>query len=314
MYQRIRTVMTKELGQRRLAGLLGNLVLTGFVVAVLTGSVVAQPVPSSPPPGGPPGGGGPTLGQPIAQPPDDQAYALLDQLAPPLPANAPKPAADPHNLEGTWFHDQPLVFRITKDEYGKKLPYSPKGQRILDKRVKATYQDGTPYANASAACIPPGQQWQLDLNMPFQIYQTPKEIDFVFEEYHNVWKIRMDQPHRTSGPREYMGDSVGHWDGSTLVVDTVGYKIPLWLDVDGTPASRNAHLVQRIRKIDYGVPKLEIATTVYDPEMYTAPWSNVRTFAWRPDMASFNEYNCEHQVGAPGGVARYGLTPEPPEN
>jgi hypothetical protein len=48
--------------------------------------------------------------------------------------------------------------------------------------------------------------------------------------------------------------------------------------------------------------------------MYTSRWSNVRTFAWRPDMASFVEYNCEHQVGAKGGVARYGLIPEPAED
>jgi hypothetical protein len=235
-------------------------------------------------------------------------------MAPPLPVNAPKPSADPHELEGTYFHDQPLVFRMTTDVYGKVLPYSGKGKHILDRRVTATYKDGTPYSNASAACIPPGQQWQLDLNMPFQIYQTRNEIDFVFEEYHGVWKIRMNQPHRTAGPREYMGDSVGHWDGSTLVVDTTGYKQAMWLDVDGTTASSNAHIVHRIRKINYGVPKLEILTTIDDPQMYTSPWSNVRTFAWRPDMASFVEYNCEHQVGAKGGVARYGLIPEPAED
>ncbi|MDB6014892.1 MAG: hypothetical protein JWL65_7142 [Gammaproteobacteria bacterium] len=280
-----------------------------LVIALLPGLVVAQSPPSSPPASAPPA----LTGQGQGPPTEEQAYALVANATPPLPPNAPQPAADPHDLQGTWFHDQPLIFRITKDEYGKKLPYSPKGQRILDRRVKATYQDGTPYANASAACLPPGQQWQLDLNMPFQLYQRRNEIDFLFEEYHGAWKIRMNQPHRTSGPREYMGDSVGHWDGSTLVVDTTGYKLPLWLDVDGTPASRNAHIVHRIRKIEYGVPKLEITTTIDDPEMYTAPWSNVRTFAWRPDMARFHEYNCEHQVGAPGGVSRYGLTTEPPE-
>jgi hypothetical protein len=280
----------------------------------LSALAIAQPPPGPlPAAGGPPGAGGPPSGQGQDQPDDAGAYAFLNQLAPPLPANTPNPSPEPHDLEGTWFHDQPLIFRMTTDVYGKPVPYTDRSKRIFDRRLKATYKDGTPYINASAACIPPGQQWQLDLNMPFQIYQTKTEIDFVFEEYHGVWKIRMHQPHRTSGPKEYMGDSVGHWDGSTLVVDTIGYEQAMWLDVDGTPASANAHIVRRLRKIDYDVPKLEIRTTVEDPEMYTSPWSNVRTFAWRPDMATFKEYNCEHQVGAKGGVARYGLIPEPPE-
>ena len=263
---------------------------------VFVGMAVAQAQPPSGPPrdSAPPGG---------APPP----------ALPPLPADAPKPSPDPRNLEGTWFHDQRLVFRVETDLYGNRLPFTAKGQRIRDRRVKSTYEDGLPYANASAECKPPGQTWQLDLNFPFQIYQSSKEIVFVFQEYHGMWNIRMNQPHRNSGPREYFGDSVGRWDGDTLVVDTVRYKQGLWIDVDGTPTSAEAHLIQRIRRIDYGGPKLEILTTVDDPEMYTTPWSIVRTFAWRPDKVIFEEYNCEWQVGTPGALTRYGLVPEPEE-
>jgi len=86
------------------------------------------------------------------------------------------------------------------------------------------------------------------------------------------------------------------------------------VDVDGTPASAQAHVTHRIRRIDYGGPRLEIVTTNDDPELYKAPWSIVRTFAWRPDKMIFDEYNCEWQVGTPDGLSRYGLVPEPPEN
>jgi hypothetical protein len=133
----------------------------------------------------------------------------------------------------------------------------------------------------------------------------------VFQEYHGIWPIRMNQLHRSDASRQYMGDSVGHWEGDTLVVNTRDYRRALWLDIDGTPASSHAHLTFRIRRIDYGGPKLEIITTVDDPTMYTAPWSMVRTYAWRPDMIDFVEYNCESQVGTPQGVSRYGLVPEP---
>jgi hypothetical protein len=242
------------------------------------------------------------------------AVALLEAELPPLPPNAPKPPADPRNLEGTWFHDQLLETRILTDMYRNPLPLSATGQRVRADRVSATYVKKLPYANASAECIPPGQPWQIDLNFPFQIFQSKNEVTFVFQEYHGIWNIRLNQPHRRTGPLEYMGDSVGHWDGNTLVVDTTGYKRALWLDVDGTPASRKAHMVFRIRRIDYGTPKLEIVETLEDPTMYTAPWSMVRTFRWRPDMTNFVEYNCEYQVGTKEGVSRYGLSPEPLEN
>lgn len=248
----------------------------------------------------------------ISQPTEAQSLAVLAQMAPPLPPDAPQPSMDPQNFEGAWFHDEPPAFRIQRDMFGRKLPFSSKGQQILDRRIKATQQDATPYSNASSECRPPGQPWQLDVSFPFQIFQGPHEIDFVFELYHGVWKIRMNQPHlAASATREYMGDSVGHWEGSTLVVDTRGYKQGLWLDNEGTPASRDAHLVHRIRKFYQGGWRLEILTTVDDPQMYGTSWTYARSFGWRPDMASFLEYDCERQAGIPGMSEQYGLIAEP---
>lgn len=240
-----------------------------------------------------------------------ESEVFLRGILPPLPADAPRPATEPRNLEGSWVHDQRTIARIEQDMYGNKLPFTPKGRGVRDRRVKATYVEGAPYANASTECKPPGHTWQFELHTPLQIYQTKNVMVVLFEDYRGVWNIRMNAPHRDR--REYMGDSVGHWDGDTLVVETTHYKQPLWLDLDGTPASKNARLVFRIRRIDYGNPKLEIITTVYDAEYYSAPWSMVRTFAWRPDMANFQEYNCEWQAGAPDKV-EYGLATEPANN
>lgn len=245
---------------------------------------------------------------------EGESFANVARLGQPLPPEAPEPAPDPKNFEGTWYHDQVLESRIERDMYGNPLPFNSKGRNIRDRRLKATYVDKTPYSNASAECVPPGQPWQIDLNFPFQIYQSNHVMTFVFQEYHGIWNIRLGQAHRTNAAAEYSGDSVGHWDGATLVVDTVGFKRSLWLDLDGTPASTSARLTSRVRKIHYGGSwRLEIVTTVDDPQMYTAPWSMVRTYGWRPNMADFVEYNCEFQLGAPGGAARYGLTPEPEE-
>lgn len=271
----------------------------------------AQPVAGPSIEQSPPAGAAIAIVAPPGAPAPDVPPDLPVFPDPPPRADAPKPSSDPRNLEGTWRHDQALIMRMSKDMYGKPLPYTPKGKRIVEGRLKATYETGIPYSNASGECLPPGQPWQLEIPTPLQIYQTPQEIIIVFAEYHGAWTIRLNQRHRVTDVRRYDGDSVGHWDGDTLVVDTVNYKRPLWIDVDGTPASRNARIMHRIRKLNHGAPQLEIVTTVHDPEMFTTPWSFVRTFGWRPDSDIFPEYNCEFQVGSRDGVSRYGIIPEP---
>jgi len=129
--------------------------------------------------------------------------------------------------------------------FGYKLPFSDAGRKVMQRRVKSL-KTGTPFINASARCIPPGQPWQLDLNMPFYIFQSKDRVDLAFEEYHGLVQIILDPAKAL--PAAYMGSSVGHWDGDTLLVDD-WLQDGLWLDVDGTPASKNAKLTMRIRKV-----------------------------------------------------------------
>jgi hypothetical protein len=158
-----------------------------------------------------------------------------------------------------------------------------------------------------------GQSWQMDLNFPFSILQTKTRITVLFEEYHGFWQISMSPQEVANAPKAYMGNSVGHWDGDTLVVETTGFKQSLWLDVDGTPASTEAKLTQRIRKVHTDHWFLEVVNTLDDPLFYKRPWTWVRAYDWRPDMAAFAEYNCEEQTGDPGSdpVASAALIREP---
>jgi hypothetical protein len=313
-----RTTDVKHPLLRRARALILPLLIAPLAMAG-TAAIPAGPPPAGAPPPGAPKSAPPSL---IYQlPPGNYKYfdsGIGAAFLPPILSmpvehkSALKPSANPRDLEGTWVNDQSLVYRILRDSYGFRLPYTPAARRILTARIKATYVNGLPFANASASCRPPGPHWQYTLNFPFQIYQGKRTIAFLFQEYHGLWVIRMNQAHHPEGERSYMGDSVGHWDGDTLVVDTTDFKIPTWIDVDGTPASKNAHIVFRISKVEEDGPELQITMTVHDPAMYTHPWSVVNSFAWRPQKGIFSEYNCEMQVGAPGGVARYGLIPEPP--
>lgn len=323
--------------ERAPCALKSALMLAAAVFAIGSNGAAAQApgkppagFPSGPPPGGAPGsapaGGPPREGAPDApSAPLTEAQKILAALPPsvkaiafpqePVPADAPKPAADPRDLQGVWYHDQALDVRISEDMYGQELPVTMAGAEVIKRRVMSA-EAGKPFVNASAKCLPPGPQWQRDLNFPFQIVQGKTWVQFIFEEYHGRWNISLD-PKAAPLPkgRDYMGRSVGYWEGNTLVVESTDFKQALWLDVDGTPLSADGKLIQRIRKVDLGdgKPFLEIVTTISDPKYYTNPWNVVRRFAWHPNLAVFKEYNCEEQVGDPSGITDSGLVAEPEE-
>jgi hypothetical protein len=135
-------------------------------------------------------------------------------------------------------------------------------------------------------------------------------MEFLFEEYHGLMTVALD-PSKASSSSSYMGRSVGHWEGDTLVVETDKFREGVWLTTRGSSASKDMKLTQRIRKIKTaGKWYLEVVYTVDDPTFYTQPWQFVRRYAWHPDMALFKDYNCELQTGAPDGVDP-SLVPEP---
>jgi len=281
-------------------------IATLALLAGAAGVAIAQAPPGAPPAGGPPPGfGGPPPGGPPGGPPGEDGPNPF--APPPVPADAPLPSSKPRDLDGVWYHEAPLEFQIARDQFGYKTPFNAAGKKVMQRRVNSL-KDGTPFINASTLCYPVGQPWQMDLNMPFRIVQSKQRLEFLFEEYHGYIQVLMDPAKKPAA--SYMGTSVGHWDGDTLVVVTTGFKDGLWLDVNGTPASKNAKLTQRIRKVKTDHWYLEIQFTVDDPAYYTRPWSWIRDYSWRPDMAVFREYNCELQTGAKGGLDP-SLGPEP---
>lgn len=262
-------------------------VLCLFALLACTGVIAAQPAP-----------GGLGAG-------DVGGFPPMSAI-PPLLANAPQPSPDPRNLEGVWYRDKPADFQVSMDMFGDQVPLNAAGQKVLERRVKS-FKDGRPFINASAYCIPIGQPLQMSPS-PFHIFQSQDMFDIQFQDYHGFYEIVMDPA--KAPPPGYMGRSIGHWDGDTLVVETMGFKDALWLDFTGTPASKNARLTQRLRKVKSDHWYLEVQYTLDDPVYYTRPWSWFRDYSWRPDMTLFQEYNCEFQTGAANGLD-LSLVPEP---
>jgi hypothetical protein len=176
------------------------------------------------------------------------------------------PGRNPRDFDGTWYHADPWETELARTMYGRPIPFTPKGKKISALR-KASKAAGKPMASAGTTCRPAGLPTQLEINYPFTILQADDQINFVFQAYHGAWTIRMNQPHRADGKSTYMGDSVGHWEGDTLVVETINFTVSHWLDAGGLPFSKNGRIVHRIRKtFENDRWALEIKLTINDPE------------------------------------------------
>jgi hypothetical protein len=101
----------------------------------------------------------------------------------------------------------------------------------------------------------------------------------------------MNGTHASPAVRKWLGDSIGHWEGDTLVVDTIGLNDKTFIDDEGSSHSTQEHVIERYRKTDGGA-KLELTMTVEDPVTLEHSYSYRRVYHWRPDIRP-QEYICE---------------------
>jgi hypothetical protein len=140
--------------------------------------------------------------------------------------------------------------------------------------------------NAVARCIP-----QLDLGggplYPMQFVQTPQLIVILVESRHVFRLIPLNAKHPDDLDPSYLGDSVGHWEGDTLVVDVTGFKEQL----AGADIHTDAwHVVERYTRVDYNT--IDYEATLEDPKALTKPWTIQSKIMLRPGTR-LQEYVCE---------------------
>jgi hypothetical protein len=124
------------------------------------------------------------------------------------------------------------------------------------------------------------------------ILQTARKVTFVHEYQHVLRHIYMDEPLPAAEDVDptYMGESVGHWEGDTLVVETIGVNDKTVLDRDGMPHSATMRVTERLRLIDGG-RRLEDVVRIDDPATFSAPWTARVVFDRKPNV-QLEEYNC----------------------
>jgi len=162
-------------------------------------------------------------------------------------------------------------------------PLRPEAAAIVNHRRQS------PLESPFTQCLPGGIPATL-LVQTFKIIQTPQEIVMLPEILNPPRQIHTDgRPLPKDPDPRWMGYSVGHWEGDTLVVDTVGVNERTWLDAAGHPRSQSMHITERYRRRDLGHMDLEI--TFNDPKYYTRPFSIKTALTLLPDSDLF-EYVC----------------------
>jgi hypothetical protein len=126
-------------------------------------------------------------------------------------------------------------------------------------------------------------------NQPYYFVQTPKQVWMIFSGDQQVRRVYLDVPHSANPRPSWYGESVGHYEGDTLVVDTIGLNDKTFVDYYRTPHSEKIHVVERWKLIDEG-KILEVKFTVTDPDTYYEPWSATRRF--RRVQQDYSEEAC----------------------
>ena len=216
------------------------------------------------------------------------APGLRAQTAEPPPGPLAKPNANPRDFSGMW---QQRGYAIRYPVVGGgEAPYLPWAAAEAKRRSDAQAA-GKPIADSTAQCLPSGMPRIMGAPYPIKIMQNDKEMVILHEVQHLMTFVFLNEEHPKELDRTFHGHSVGHWEGDTLVIDTVALNKDTLINEAGDPHSDKLHVVQRWKKIDNGAA-IENILTIDDPGAYSKPWSIRFVYYWKPEIR-FMEYICE---------------------
>jgi len=220
------------------------------------------------------------------------------------PVSGPGPLLNPGRVRGgPAAHESPIL--------------RPEAAKIVRERYESTLA-GRPFPTPSSTC------WPMVAPLIFrvqgmQLLQQDDHVTFVYMQDHEVRRVRLNAQHPAKVTPSWHGDSIGHYEGDTLVIDTIGVKVGPVSIVDqvGTPYSEALHVIERYRLIPYedakaaadrniaenGPPAtnqaasidpnyrgkgLQVAFTVVDPNVFNTPWSGFATYSKADDLWTEN--------------------------
>jgi hypothetical protein len=238
----------------------------------------------------------------------------LGALTLPAPAQ-PTPPVFSWDLSVGWVgmgEFRPVPGRVPPVTNDPKYPYVPNGQgrqptyRIADltnpnlkpwaKEIMKKDNDeviaGKVAFTPGSSCVPAGVPGFMALggnNNPIWFIQTPKEVRIMRAADAQVRRVALGVPHSANPKPSWYGESVGLYEGDTLVIDTIGLSTKTFVDAYRTPHTEKLHVVERWRMID-DRKAIEVVFTVTDPDTYYEPWTGTRRY--RRVERTFSEEVC----------------------
>jgi hypothetical protein len=203
--------------------------------------------------------------------------------SPNLAAPAPRTPAGKPDFSGIWVSSTLLPEGCGGDcieqmplpadavDFGRTveggLPLQPWAAAVAAKRTADESKD-----DPHARCLPPNFPRAYSFPQYKRIVQTPELLVFLHEFNASYRQVHLDgRPLPVDPEPTWNGYSTGRWEGDVLVIDSVGYRDDLWLDLMGHPLTSRARITERVTRPSYGTLAIEV--TVDDPGAYTRPWT-----------------------------------------
>ena len=217
---------------------------------------------------------------------------------PNLSAPAPKTPDGKPDFTGTWVPRPGYTGNIARDLKPGEVPFQPWAEALYKHRLETQGKE-----DPQAYCVLSGVPREHVVPYPFKIFTaTTGTMVILYEALHSYRQIFMDGRPLPKDPNPtWMGYSVGHWDGDTLVVESSGFVDNNWLDNGGHPGTEAMKLTERFHRRDFG--HFDVDITIDDPKAYTKPWTVNLKFNLNPDtelieyVCSENEKDLNHLVG-----------------
>jgi hypothetical protein len=226
------------------------------------------------------------------------------------PASGPGPLRNPNRLGGVPAYTNPIL--------------KPEAAKLVKERYETTLA-GKPYPTPSSTCWPMVAPLIYRVQ-EMQLLQQKDQVTLIYMQDHEVRRVRLNGTHPARVTPTWHGDSIGHYEGDTLVVDTVGAKVgPVsMIDQAGSPYSEALHVVERYRLIDHEAAKkaaernirangapgtqqaaaidpndtgkgLQVQFTAEDKNVFNMPWSGIATYGradsiWVENVCAENPY------------------------
>jgi hypothetical protein len=154
----------------------------------------------------------------------------------------------------------------------------PWAREVVRKRNEIVLS-GKPALSPTASCWPKGVTPFLlsPMTQPMYFVQGPQEVVMILTSFNDVRRIHLTDKHSENVKPSWYGESIGRYEGDTLVVDTIGIDERTWVDGFGTPHTKQLHVIERFRLIEGGTV-LEANIHVEDPGAFTTPWNAIQRF------------------------------------